>query len=113
MEVLMKSPLLALVVLALASCSTAAPQVQVTSQTLATHSTSRPYVIDLTRIGRAALALAGFTQITAILAAGACTCALSALCFSNTVAVRWEQTDQVLQISQKYSFASLLSCPLA
>lgn len=53
MEVLMKSPLLALVVLALASCSTAAPQVQVTSQTLATHSTSRPYVIDLTRSGTA------------------------------------------------------------
>ena len=47
----MKSLLLALVVLAFASCSTAAPQVQVTSQMLANHSASHPYVIDLTRSG--------------------------------------------------------------
>ena len=33
------------------------------------------------RIGRTALALAGFAQITAILTAGAATGALSALCF--------------------------------
>jgi len=47
----MKSLSLALVVFGLASCSTAAPQVQVTSQTLATHSASHPYVIDLTHSG--------------------------------------------------------------
>ena len=46
----MKGVLLALVVFAFASCSTS-PQVQVTSQTLATHSASHPYVIDLTRSG--------------------------------------------------------------
>ena len=45
----MKSLLLALVALALASCSTAAPQVQVTSRTIANHSASNPYVIDLSQ----------------------------------------------------------------
>ena len=46
----MKGVLPALVVFACASCSTS-PQVHVTSQTLATHSASHPYVIDSTRSG--------------------------------------------------------------
>jgi hypothetical protein len=43
--------MLAVTVFALASCSTAGGPVQVTNQTLANHSASSPYVIDLTSTG--------------------------------------------------------------
>lgn len=47
----MKSLMLAVTVLTLASCSTAGRQVQVRNQAIANHSASSPYVIDLTRGG--------------------------------------------------------------
>lgn len=47
----MKRLVLALMVTVLASCSTAGGPIQITNQTLASHSASSPYVIDLTDDG--------------------------------------------------------------